>query len=53
MTFGPVVAVNVMMGEPLTSYEVDVRVALAKVAVEVMVDEGSVETSVRNERSVV
>jgi len=53
MTFGPVEAVTVMMGEPLTSCEVDVRVPLAKVAVELMVDEGSVEASVPNERSVV
>jgi len=37
----------------LTSYDVDVRAALAKVTVELMVGEGSVETSVPNERSVV
>jgi len=53
VTIDPVKAVTVMMGEPLMSYEVDVRVTLAKVAVELMVDEGSVEASVPNKRSVV
>ena len=53
ITPGPVEAATVMMGEPLASYEVVTIVPSAKVAIELMITEASVEASVADGEFVV
>jgi len=53
ITLGPVEAATVMMGESLAPYEVVTTTPLAKVAVKLMITEGSVETSVADGEFVV